>query len=450
MNMLTLFSRQRYAMCDGSSRRNFLKLGTLGLAGLTLADLLRLRASGAIAPKASHKAVINIYLAGGPSHIDMYDLKPNAPREIRGDFNPIHSNVPGMDICELMPLQAKIADKLAILRGVKFASDADHSSYQMMTGFLPFNPTVGWQSPTRPALGSVVSRLRGIKDGIPPYVSLELGTYGSHGEDPAYLGAAHKPFTPNARTINSLKLQKTVSSERLTDRKMLLQTFDGLRRDLDHPVSGLAGMEEFQAQALDIISSSKARDAFDVSREPEQVRTKYGKHTKFLQARRLVEAGVSVVTVDIDTASHKGCTGACWDTHTDNFPKLRTLIPTLDQALYALITDLHDRGLNNDVAVVVWGEFGRHPRVGDVSGTGRTHWAQAGFTLMACGGLRMGQVIGETNAWGERAKGKPHTPQHVLATLYHVLGIDPEMTLPDLTGRPQYLLDDREPIEELL
>jgi hypothetical protein len=393
--------------------------------------------------------VINIYLAGGPSHIDMYDLKPDAPQEIRGEFKPIQTNVPGMDICELMPLQAKIADKLAIVRGLKFLGD-DHSSYQPMTGSLPFAPERGWQLPTRPALGCVVSKLRGVRDGIPPYISLGLGTYGTHGENPAFLGAAHRPFTPDARSLNSLKLQRAVSPERLTDRKMLLKTFDGVRRDLDTPTGGLAGMEEFTAQALDIMSSSKARDAFDVSREPEHVRAKYGRHTKFLQARRLVEAGVSVVTVDIDGVGYKGCGGACWDTHSDNFPKLRLLIPTLDEALYALITDLHERGLENDVVVAVWGEFGRHPKIGDVSGTGRTHWVEAGFVLLAGGGLQMGQVIGQTSSWGERSKSAPYRPQNVLATLYHVLGIDPATTLPDLTGRPQYLLDDREPIAELV
>lgn len=436
--MLTLFANRNP---HDTSRRDFLRIGGLGLAGLTLADLLRLRARGAAAPTARPKAVIMIYLYGGPSHIDLYDMKPAAPAEIRGEFQPKPSKVPGFDLCELMPLQAQLADRLALVRGVEFNSD-DHTADWVFRGTYP--------DVKRPVFGSVVSRLRASGD-LPPYVALG-GEFLSDPGDPAYLGMAHRPFTPTGPGLDNLGLAKELSLERLADRKALLASLDTLRRDLDTR-GQLAGMDAHTTHALDMIGSSRARAAFDLQREPEHVRAKYGKVSQLLLALRLAEAGVSVITLSLSNA----VLGGHWDTHAFDLPGgkkpesgfdvLRKIVPLYDRLLHGLITDLHARGLDQEVAVVAWGEMGRAPRVN--KNGGRDHWGQAGCALFAGGGFKTGQVIGETGPRGDRAKGNPYKPCHVLATLYRHLGIDLETTLPDYSGRPQYLLDDRKVIAEL-
>jgi uncharacterized protein (DUF1501 family) len=449
--MLTFTSRQPSGKtCDGISRRNFLKMGSLCVGGLTLADLFRLQARGETARRKSSKAVIMVWLEGGPSHIDTYDLKPKAPAEIRGDFKPIQTKVPGLDLCELMPLQAKIADKLAIIRNMAFQNNDHSPPEELLTGF---------HKGGRPALGSVVSRLQADAGGarlLPPYVQLDsLHDPAERLSFPAYLGSAHKPFAPG-KSLKTLEPSSGVSTERLRDRRALLQTFDNLNRNLDAH-NNMAGMDAFTAQALEMISSTKARDAFDVSREPEAIRARYGPATQLLQARRLVEAGVKVVSVSfvgVEKGRKEACGfgGGTWDTHGNLGKCLGHLVPQLDSAVHALTTDLHERGLDQDVAVVFWGEMGREPRITPNPNRtpGRGHWPQAGFALMLGGGLQMGQVVGATDGKGANPIGRPYTPQNVLATLYHVLGIDPGMTLPDHMGRPMYLLDDRRPIEELL
>jgi hypothetical protein len=439
-----------HGFCDRIARRHFLKVGVLAMGGLTLADLLRSQAQGAVNSPARNKAVIMVYLPGGPSHIDTYDMKPDAPREIRGEFKPIQTNVRGFDICELMPLQAKIADKLAVIRG--FKTRGGHSGDEMTTGF----PSGG----KRPAFGSVVSRVQGAATpALPPYVSLNVFSNFDFFEDPAYLGQAHKPFSPSGPGMANLRLAKDMTLERLTERRSLLGALDTVRRDLDDARGSLAGIDGFTAQALDMVAAPQARLAFDLSREPHKVREKYGQGSgHFLLARRLVEAGVRVVTLSAGwvTDDGSGSTNISnWDTHQDNFPRLRRQLPRLDRALYALITDLEERGLSQDVAVVACGEMGRSPRVGvsnpgsQAASDGRDHW-ETGFALLAGGGLRMGQVIGATDGRAERSKGRPYTAQALLATLYHVLGIDPRTTLLDHTGRPQYLVDDPQKIAELL
>jgi len=438
--MLTFWgSKQRF--CDGLSRRDFLRAGALAVGGLTLADLLRLKARGAANSPQAGKAIIMVYLNGGPSHVDLYDLKPDAPVEYRGEFKPIKTNVPGMDICELMPLQAKMADKFAIIRNMKFEQQG-HSAPELYTGFLRGN---------RPSFGSVVSKLRsdaGIRGALPPYVYLGDANHVGH---PGFLGKAHEAYIPGSKTIN-LGLMRDVSLERLNGRRELLSTFDTFRKDLDDARGSIAGIDAFTAQALEMITSNKARDAFDVSKEPEAVRARYGKGTEYLQARRLVEAGVPVVTITPQNHNPGPMCNGQWDHHDHIFRCLRAVVPQLDCSLSALLTDLHERGLAQDVAVVVWGEMGRTPRVGTQKGTtaGRDHWPQSGFALMAGGGLQTGQVVGATDPRGEKPKGRPYTPQNVLATLYHVLGIDPLTTLPDHQGRPIYLLDDREKVAELV
>jgi Protein of unknown function (DUF1501) len=434
--MLTIFGSQHH-LCDGLSRREFLKIGALGMGGLTLTDLLRLRASAdQSAPR--DKAIIMIYLNGGPSHMDMYDMKPDAPVEYRGEFKPIKTNVPGMDICELMPLQAKIADKLAIIRNMKFQQQG-HTAPELYTGFLNSN---------RPSIGSVVSKLRGSRGSLPPYVYLGDA---NHVGSPGFLGKAHEAYQPGSKADN-LGLARDMTLDRLGQRRDLLRTFDTLRRDLDDTEPALGALDAYIARAMEMITSNKARDAFDLSKEPEKVRAKYGKGTEYLLARRLVEAGVPVVTLTPRNHNPGPMCNGEWDHHDHIFRCLRTVLPQLDQSISALVTDLHERGLDKDVAVVVWGEMGRTPRVGTQRGTvaGRDHWPQSGFALMAGGGLEMGQVIGSTDPRGERPVGQGYTPQNVLATLYHVLGIDPLTTLPDHQGRPTYLLDDRDKIAELV
>ncbi len=444
--MLT-FLESSHRPCDGISRREFFQIGALGLGSLTLADLFRLRARGAVEEKSKPKSVIMIYLPGGPSHIDMYDLKPNAPVEIRGEFKPIPTTVPGFDICELMPLQAKIADKFSMVRGLQ--SLDTHSAEMLMRGTLG-GPV------KRPVFGSVVSRMRGGTGpaGMPQYVALG-GENGADPGDPSYLGAAHKSFGGGGGGLGSLSLVRGVNSAQLADRKKLLQSFDSLNRELDTRAGDMAGLDTFHARALEMISSTKVRDAFDVNKEPLRIREKYGKNAeRFLRARRLVEAGVSVVTL---SAAGTMFPGGDWDTHagTDqksetNFGNLRRKLPEYDRAVHALLTDIYDRGLDQDVAVVVWGEFGRTPKIN--KNGGRDHWAPAGNVLIAGGGLKMGQVIGDTGPKAERDRSRstPYTPQNVLATLYRILGIDPETTVPDFSGRPMYLLDEREPIAELV
>lgn len=422
------------------SRRALLQVGALGL-GLSLTELLRHQAWGAAGARPRQKSVIMVYLNGGPSHIDMYDLKPAAPIEYRGEFAPIKTNVAGIDICEHLPLQAKIADKFTIIRNLQFQQQG-HTAPELYTGFLRGD---------RPAIGSVVSKLRstaGVRSTLPP--NIYIGDE-NHVGRPGFLGKVHEAFIPDARTAN-LRLAAGLSSERLSERRQLLRSFDALRRDIDDAQGSLASVDAFTDQAMAMVTSPATRDAFDVASEPASVRERYGKGTEYLQARRLVEAGVPLVTiVPRNHGVPSDCNGQ-WDHHDHIFKCLRAVLPQYDRSLAALITDLHERGLAEDVCVVVWGEMGRTPRVGTQSGTvaGRDHWPQAGFALVAGGGLQMGQTIGATDRRGELPVGAPYTPQNVLATLYHVLGINPATTLPDHSGRPIYLLDDRRKIKELL
>jgi hypothetical protein len=431
--MLTFWGQQRPKLCDGISRRDFLTLGSLGIGGLTLEQMLRLQAHGAVdAP--TPKAVIWIYMFGGPSHIDMYDMKPNAPSEIRGDFKPIRTNVPGVEICELMPLQATIADKFAVVRGIRTFNSHDPDT--LLTGFPP-------PRGDRPSFGAVVSRMRSRGLSIPTYVSLAGEGAASDRPGPGYLGAAHRAFNPRQGVaLENLSRNVDISLDRLSDRKTLLASFDTVRRDLD-TTGEIEGMDSFRTRAFEMISSSHTRDAFDLSKESPQSREKYGQATNFLLARRLVEAGVPMVYLS---------DGPDWDDHNEIFPALRRKLPPLDRSVHALITDLAERGLDRHVTVLLWGEMGRSPRIGTEPGrpTGRDHWSQASFALMAGGGLRMGQTVGDTGPRGEGIAGGPFTPQNIHATLYHVLGIDPTMTFPNFSGRPMNLLDDPRPIQQLI
>jgi hypothetical protein len=446
--MLSFHGPSRATYCDGVCRRDFLRAGTLALGGLTLADLFRLRAQGAVTPKASRKAVIMIFLSGGPAHLDTWDMKPDAPAEMRGEFKPIKTNVSGVEWCELMPMQAKMADRIAVLRGVRTVGN--HTGNEFFSGFAweqgkPDSIT----NQKRPAVGSVVSRLRGARNGMPAYVSLHDNPSWEH---PYYLGPAHRPFRTFQRErgnqgLANLALSPDVSLKRLSDRKTLLRSFDDLRRDLDS-TSRFDALDAANAKALDVLTSGKVRDAFDLRKEPARLKARYGTAPaafdfvpgqEFLLARRLVEAGVPVVSLAVHG----------WDTHEKNFETLRKQLPVIDRAFSALVEDLDVRGMLGDVTVIMGGEMGRTPKI-TKDRAGREHWPESGTTILAGGGLKSGQVVGASDAKGEQPKGRAITPQMMIATLYQALGIDPTATIPDNSGRPTYLLDEREPIKELL
>ncbi|HTU21888.1 MAG TPA: DUF1501 domain-containing protein [Gemmataceae bacterium] len=425
--MLTLWGK-RQSFCDGISRRNFLQIGAFG-AGMTLAEMLRLRAVAGTG--SSNKAAIMIYLPGGPSHLDMYDLKPDAPKEFRGEFKPIATNVPGVQICEHFPLQARMWDKLACVRSL--VSVDEHSDSLVMTGY----PERVNRTAHHPSLGAVMSKLRGAAAGdIPPYVSLRgMSRFGT---DPGYLGVAHRPFTPDGPGFQNLRLAGGVDASRMDDRKSLLTSFDEVRRDID-ATGTMKGIDSFTGRAFDMIASGRVRKALDLNQEDPRSRDRYKGIEQFLQARRLVEAGVGCVTLSIGG----------WDTHGSNFKILRKQLPQVDRGIANLIQDLHDRGMEKDVVTVMWGEFGRTPKINGSDG-GRDHWGPAMSALIAGGGLKMGQAIGATNARAEHPKDRRVTVPQVLATMYHALGIDPSQTFPNGSGRPMYILDDRQPITELL
>ncbi|MSR32766.1 MAG: DUF1501 domain-containing protein [Gemmataceae bacterium] len=417
-------------LCDGISRRTALQVGALGLGGLTLPDLLRGRAQAAPATSRP-KSVIMIWLRGGPSHIDSFDMKPEAPKEIRGEFKPIASKVPGIQVCEYLPLHGKMMDKLAIIRGIKSVDIGDHTPHYMFTGF----PDRG----KRPVFGAVVSKMKPSTDGLPPYVSLMYKPPKLYdNEGPTYLGPTHRPFVPKAEGLANLFPAKTVSIDRLENRMALLKTFDGISREVDFN-SRMDGIDTYHLKAMEMISSAKVRDAFDWSKEKEGTRDRYGKYCESLwMARRLVEAGVPVITAKLGD----------WDTHEFNFRDMKDQLPQLDKGFHALISDLHDRGLDKDVAVVLWGEFGRAPKVS--RGDGRDHWPEAGAAVLAGGGFKTGQVIGETDSHGGVSKVTPYTPANILATLYNHLGVDTSVAFPDHQQRPMNILDDRQEVRELL
>jgi hypothetical protein len=387
-----------------------------------------------------------IFLSGGPSHTDTFDMKPDAPAEFRGEFKPTRTKVPGIEFCEHMPRLAGISDKLAILRGVQTVGN--HTGNEFFSGFAyEEGKPLSLTNQRRPAVGSVVSRLWGSRNNMPPYVSLHDN---NSWERAYYLGGGHQPFRTHQKDkdnqgLANLRLAKGITLDRLEDRKALLRGFDNLRSDVD--ANGLfETVDASTAKALEIVTSTQVRDAFDLSKEPDRVKASYGSAPaafdfipghEFLLARRLIEAGVRVVTLAVHG----------WDTHENNFPTLRKQLPIVDQALHGLLTDLEARGLADDVAVIMGGEMGRTPRI--VGRGGRDHWPQTGMTVMAGGGLKTGQVVGASDARGEQVKGKAITPQMMTATLYKSMGINPEITFPNETGRPMYLLDEREAIQEL-
>jgi Protein of unknown function (DUF1501) len=424
--MFTFWGKsQRF--CDGMSRRGFLRVGAFG-AGLTLAGMLRARAESPAPTK--KRSAIMVYLPGGPSHIDMYDLKPDAPAEFRGEFKPINTNVTGVQICEHFPLQAQMFDKLAVVRSL--VSVDEHSDSAVMTGYSENTN----RTAHHPSFGAVLSKLRAnANNDVPPFVSLR-GM--SPGTEPGFLGVSYRPFTPDGPGLANLRLPNGVNGERVEDRKALLQSFDNIHREID-ATGTMKGIDSFTARAFDMVASGAVRKALDLSHEDPRARDRYKGVEQFLTARRLIEAGVGCVTL-----AYGG-----WDTHSANFKQLKTQLPVLDRGIANLVQDLHERGMEDDVVTVVWGEFGRTPKVNGNDG-GRDHWAPAMSALVAGGGLKMGQAIGSTNSRAEQPRDRKYTPAQLLSTMYQALGIDPSQTFVNGSGRPMYILDDREPISELL
>ena len=453
--MLTILEQpdSRPQFCDGISRRNFLKIGSLGI-GLSLPELFALDARSGI--RNSNKSIIMIYLVGGPPHQDMFDLKPEAPREIAGEFRPIPTNVSGIEICEHLPRLASRMDKLAIIRSICDAQP-EHNAYQCFTGRNQRQrvPAGGW-----PSLGATVSKLQGSRDpSVPPFVSLcHTATHGPYNEPgPGFLGVPSSSFRPMGPGRSDMVLNG-ITLDRLHDRKSLLAAVDRFRRDAD--ASGMMlGLDAFTRQAMGVLTSSKLADALDLSKASSKDRERYGTGNpkihidgngaprvpqNLLTARRLIEAGARVVTVNYSK----------WDWHGGPygtiFNRQREDHPVFDKALSALIDDLHASGLDKDVTVGVWGEFGRTPKVNKQAG--RDHWPRVSFALLAGGGMKTGRVIGATDRLGGEPVDRPVTFGELFATLYHNLGIDVgTATVTDLHGRPQYLVDNAaEPLPELI
>ncbi|MBB6048657.1 DUF1501 domain-containing protein [Armatimonas rosea] len=427
--------------CDGLSRRQFLTVGALG--GLALPQLLAAEAHAGI--RSSHKAVILIYLPGGPSHQDTFDLKMDAPSDIRGEFKPIKTNVPGIEICEHLPRLAKMMDKVAVIRSLVGARD-EHSSNLCLSGYTEAE----FRQNKAPTMGSVLARLEAPVDKtVPSYVNLAARTQHPPYNDPGpgFLGPGYGALNPNGPMLADMTLTD-VSLDRLSHRKQLLASLDRYRRRVDT----LPELDTMSARAFDILTSSKLVQALDVSREDVKTRERYGKgidkpqgdaspmlNEQFLAARRLVEAGARLVSVSY----------GFWDWHGGNFTNMKAHLPVIDQGISALIEDLHQRGLDKDVSVVVWGDFGRSPKINKDGG--RDHWPRVSCALLAGGGMKTGQVIGSTNKFGEEPDECPVDYKEVMVTLYHNLGIDIANTpVPDMTGRPNYLFAGREPLPELI
>ncbi|MCS6849602.1 MAG: DUF1501 domain-containing protein [Gemmataceae bacterium] len=428
--------------CDGTHRRDFLKAGSLGLLGLSLPAYLRYAAAAAAAGRTVDKSAILIYLPGGQTHMDTWDLKPDAPEEYRGEFKPIKTNVPGIEICEHLPRLAQNADKFAIVRSVSH-NLAAHAPGQMFlrTGNRPL-PSLQF-----PGYGSVVTKEYAAPPGLPPYVSLPISSTNGGAETAGYLGVAYNPFTvtddPNKPdfSVRALALPQGLSLERISSRKSLLEGLDTAFRTVEVKSQDLAGMDRFYQQAFEILNSPKARNAFDISQEPDAVRERYGRHSfgqACLLARRLIEAGVRFVSIDYGS----------WDTHRNNFEILKTdKLPKLDQGVASLLEDLSARGLLERTAILMTGEFGRTPKVN--RNAGRDHWARAMSIVLAGAGIKGGQVIGKTNDKGEEPADNPQTPENVAASFYQALDIDPHKEYYTPTGRPIQIVRDGTPIKEL-
>jgi len=435
--MLNLWSSRKVDACDGSTRRDFLKVGALGMGGLMLPDLLRARARASEAGRPTRNtSVVWLWLGGGPTHVETFDPKMSAPAEFRSTVGAVPTNVPGIELGGVFPRMARVADKMAFVRSFAHRNSG-HSggTHWVMTGY-DYPPADSGMGQVKPALGSIVARNRGSNNpttGLPNYVRLS----GIYGDGPSWLGSAYAPFDTAGNARNNMNLQ--IAADRLNDRRSLLHSFDTIDRDIDR--SGLmTGLDSFETQAFDLLRS-RAREVFDVSREEPRTLDLYGNNNlarQMLLARRLCESGVGFVTLQFGG----------WDMHGNIAQGMRNLGPQVDNAVSAFVQDVHNRGMQDDILLVVTGEFGRTPRIN--GGAGRDHWAPLSTLALAGGGLRMGQAVGESSAKAEVPRTTPITPQDLMATVFHVLGLPRDLHYNDPTGRPTPMLNGGQAIRELV
>jgi hypothetical protein len=434
--MFHLLGSRTRTDCDGASRRDFLKVGALGLTGLALPDLLRLRAAAKESGKPTkNTSVVWLWLGGGPTHIETFDPKMSAPKEYRSIVGATKTNLPGVEIGAVYPKIARMADKFAFVRSFAHGNSGHGGgTHWVMTGY-DFPPADNNMAPIKPGWGSILARHRGPNNpatGLPTYVRIN----GIYGDGPAWLGTSYAPFDTSGNSRGNMDLKVPVP--RLGDRRSLLKTFDTIDRQVDK--SGLlTGLDSFESQAFDLIQS-RAREVFDVRREDPRTRDHYGQGLgeQMLLARRLCEAGVGFVTI------HFGG----WDMHGQIEAGMKNLGPQMDCAVSAFVEDCTQRGMDKDVLLVITGEFGRTPRIN--GGAGRDHWAPLSTLALAGGGLKMGQVVGESNAKAEVPKSRAVSPQDLMATVFHVLGIPTDLQYKDPAGRPTSMIDGGRPIAELV
>ena len=437
-------------LCDGVSRRGFLRIGSLGMAGLTLPEILRARAVQA--DQRRDTAVILFWMAGGPSHLDTYDMKPAAPVEVRGPFAPIETNLPGLAVCDLLPRHAAIADRLAVIRSFTHGYGVhDDAQHLVQTGYALLNARERGQQ--HPADGAVASYLRGANHPeMPAYVCIPED-YQSHAgfyQAPAFLGPRYNalngggdPTLGNYR-LPEFALPASLTADRLNNRRALLGQIDALVQDAERG-GAVAAMDDAQQTAFGLVTGSRARAAFDLSQETEALRDRYGRHAygqSALLARRLIEAGVTFVTINLYEKDVDW-----WDDHYTIEKNLRKRLPPYDEAICTLIEDLAERGLADRVLVAAYGEFGRAPRIDSYAGRG--HWPRAMSAVLSGGGIRGGQIVGGTTADGGEPAERSLPPGDLLASVYRVLGIDHEQFVVDRQNRPRSLIERGRPIEEL-
>jgi hypothetical protein len=427
------------------SRRNFLRAGTLGLGGLTLPWLLRARAAESAAGRTvKDTAVVWLFLSGGPSHLDTYDMKPDAPAEFRGPYRPLKTKVPGIEICNLLPRQTLAMDKMSVVRTLSHG-DGNHGSavHWVATGVL-FPPADLGAPQIAPFPGSVAARVRGVhpQTGLPPYIALNRMPTS---DGPAYLGVRCAPFEARGPGKSNLSLHSDVDLNRLRDRRMLMTAFDTVRRDLD-ATGAIDALDRVDQQAFDLLLGRTAHDAYDLGLEHPGTVERYGPGLgqQMLTARRLCEAGTAFVTIEWSGNGKR----YGWDNHRNVFKFLDANLPELDHAVATFVEDVAQRGISKRILLVVMREMGRTPKIN--ANAGRDHWPQVMFAVLAGGGLKMGQVVGRSSARAEVAVTRPLGARDLLATIYHVLGIDLSMSFTDASGRPLPLLLSGQPIAELV
>lgn len=435
--MLKLLNNRKRIDCDGTTRRDFLKVGALGTTGLLLPDLLRARAAASAAGQATRNtSVVWLWLGGGPTHVETFDPKMTAPVEFRSVIGATPTNVPGLELGSVFTKMARVADKMAFVRSFAHTNSGHGGGTHWVNTGYNFVAADNGGGQSKPGFGSILARHRGPNNqtsGLPTYVRMN----GILGDGPSWLGSAYAPFDTAGNARSNMNLQ--VTADRLSERRGLLRSFDDLNREVDR-TGLLQGLDSFESQAFELLLS-RARETFDVTREDPRTLDMYGTNNlarQLLLARRLCEAGVGFVTLNFGG----------WDMHGNIGQAMRNLGPVVDHAVSSFVQDVHNRGLQNDILLVITGEFGRTPRVN--GGAGRDHWAPLSTLALAGGGLKMGQAVGESTAKAEVPKTAPISPQDLMATVFHVLGIPQSLHFNDPTGRPVPMVNGGRVIRDLV